>query len=42
MFIKATVLRSTDFEDLKYLSDQTSAAMRVDDGFPEVKARVIR
>ncbi|MCC6970540.1 MAG: hypothetical protein IT434_09995, partial [Phycisphaerales bacterium] len=42
VFIKATVLRSTDFEDLKYLSDQTSAAMHVDDGFPEVKARVIR
>ncbi|MBL8762351.1 MAG: hypothetical protein JNL50_13730, partial [Phycisphaerae bacterium] len=42
VFIKATVLRSTDFEDLKYLSDQASAAMHVDDGFPEVKARVIR
>ncbi|NUQ53018.1 MAG: hypothetical protein HUU19_10030 [Phycisphaerales bacterium] len=42
VFIKATVLQSTDFEDLKYLSDRTSATMHVDDGFPGVKARVIR
>jgi general secretion pathway protein D len=42
VFIKATVLRSGTFEDLKYISDVEAQNARVNDGFPEVQARVIR
>lgn len=42
VFIRASIMRSTTFEDLKYLSDQSVAAAEVDDGFPEVEPRVIR
>jgi general secretion pathway protein D len=42
VFIKATVLRGSSFEDLKYLSATDLAGARVDDGFPEVHPRVIR
>jgi general secretion pathway protein D len=42
VFIRASVLRSTSFEDLKYLSQQEALAAGVDDGFPVVEPRVIR
>lgn len=42
VFIKAAVLRSATFEDLKYISASGAARMGVDDGFPEVHPRVIR
>ncbi|HYE63789.1 MAG TPA: secretin N-terminal domain-containing protein [Phycisphaerales bacterium] len=42
VFIKASVLRSTSFEDLKYISANEAEKARVSDGFPEVKPRVIR
>jgi type II secretory pathway component GspD/PulD (secretin) len=50
VFIRANVLRGRGsgggagggFEDLKYISDQDVARARVDDGWPEVKPRVIR
>lgn len=42
VFIKATVLRSGSFEDLKYISEVDAGAMGVDDGFPEVVPRLIR
>lgn len=41
-FIKATVLRSSGLDDLKYISRVDRDAMGVDDGFPEVRPRVIR
>ncbi|CAG0954177.1 Secretin ExeD [Phycisphaerales bacterium] len=41
-FIKATVLRSGSLEDLRYVSRIDGAAMGVNDGFPEVRPRVIR
>jgi general secretion pathway protein D len=47
VFIRANVLRSGMLEDLKYISAMDIAKVqglggRIDDGFPEVKARVIR
>jgi general secretion pathway protein D len=42
VFIRASVLRSASFEDLKYLSQQEALAAGVDDGFPVVEPRVIR
>jgi general secretion pathway protein D len=42
VFIKATVLRSGSFEDLKYISEADTAKMGEDDGYPEVLPRVIR
>jgi len=42
VFIRPSVLRREGFEDLKYLSDVDAVAAKVDDGFPEVKPRVIR
>lgn len=47
VFIRANVLRSGMLEDLKYISAQDITKVqglgaRIDDGFPEVKARVIR
>lgn len=42
VFIRANVLRGRGFEDLKFLSTQDAHAARVDDGFPEVRARIIR
>jgi general secretion pathway protein D len=42
VFIKATVLRSGSFEDLKYISEVDAGRAGVDDGSPEVLPRVIR
>ncbi|MGE3109828.1 MAG: type II secretion system protein GspD [Phycisphaerales bacterium] len=42
VFLRAEVLRRTDFEDLKYLSGIKAAEAGVDDGFPEVEPRMIR
>jgi general secretion pathway protein D len=42
VFIRATVLRSGSFEDLKYISEVDTHRMGVDDGFPEVLPRIIR
>jgi type II secretory pathway component GspD/PulD (secretin) len=41
VLIHASVLRDRGFEDLKYLSEQATRAAGVDDGFPEVEARMI-
>ena len=40
VFIRVNILRRSDFEDLKYLSDQDVAAMAIDDGWPKVEPRV--
>jgi len=42
VFIRANVLRSGSFEDLKYISGADAAHAQIDDGFPEVAPRVIR
>lgn len=42
VFIRANILRSRSFDDLKYISDREVAEARVDDGWPQVKPRVIR
>ncbi len=42
VFIRASILRQHDFEDLKYLSDRDAVAMEIDDGWPDVKPRIIR
>lgn len=42
VFIRASVLRSNGFEDLKYMSEVERANAGVEDGFPEVEPRVIR
>src|SRR5262249_11830142 len=42
VFIRATVMRSSTFEDLKFVSDQNVAAAGVDDGLPVVEPLVIR
>ena len=42
VFIKATVLRSGSFEDLKYISEVDAGKGGVDDGFPVVLPRIIR
>jgi general secretion pathway protein D len=42
IFIRATIMRSSTFEDLKYVSVNAAGAARINDGFPEVEPRVIR
>jgi len=42
VFIKATVMRSRGFEDLRYVSGLHGDRAGVDDGLPDVRARVIR
>jgi type II secretory pathway component GspD/PulD (secretin) len=42
VFIRASVLRHNNFEDLKFISAEDAATMRVPDGWPEVEPRVIR
>jgi type II secretory pathway component GspD/PulD (secretin) len=42
VFLRATVLRDDNFDDLKHLSVQDLADARVDDGWPVLKPRVIR
>ena len=42
VFIRANILRSKSYEDLKYVSGLATHAMDVDDGFPEVEPRVIK
>jgi len=42
VFIRSTILRDRDFEDLKYLSDLRTSEMDIDDGWPEPEPRVIR
>lgn len=42
VFIRASVMRSSTFEDLKYLSDKDAYAAGMNDGFPVVEPRVIR
>jgi general secretion pathway protein D len=42
VFIRANVLRSRSFEDLRYASEPAAAAAGIDDGWPEVEPRVIR
>jgi general secretion pathway protein D len=42
VFIRAEVLRSPTFADLRFLSDQQAEAAGVDDGWPEVTPRLIR
>ncbi len=42
VFIRAEVLRSPTFADLRFLSDQQTDAAGVDDGWPEVAPRMIR
>lgn len=42
VFIRASILRSRGYEDLKYLSDIAAKTAAVDDGWPEVEPRVIR
>lgn len=42
VFIKATVLRSGSFDDLKYISSADAKTAAVNDGAPEVAPRIIR
>lgn len=42
VFIRANILRHGGFEDLKYLSETQAAEARVEDGWPQLKPRVIR
>lgn len=42
VFIRATVLRNNGFEDLKFISGEARGAAKVEDGWPVVKARMIR
>lgn len=42
VFIRANILRSRGYEDLKYLSEVATGAAGVDDGWPVVEPRVIR
>ncbi len=42
VFIRATVLRHENFEDLRYLSEMDLEAAAVDDGWPDVLPRLIR
>ncbi|MBZ0172962.1 MAG: hypothetical protein K8E66_11315, partial [Phycisphaerales bacterium] len=41
VFIRPTILRDRDFEDLKYLSDRDVADTGIDDGWPVPEPRVI-
>jgi general secretion pathway protein D len=42
VFIRASVQRHAEFEDLKYLSTIDTRAAGIDDGWPELEPRVIR
>ena len=42
VFIRATVMRSPNFEYLKYISEDLANEVGVDDGWPEVEPRIIR
>ncbi len=42
VFLRASVMRSASFEELKYTSGRDLAAARVDDGFPHLEPRVMR
>jgi type II secretory pathway component GspD/PulD (secretin) len=42
VFIRANVMRHGGFEDLEYLSEHLTRELGVDDGWPQVKPRVIR
>ncbi|MCC6678158.1 MAG: hypothetical protein IT436_13535 [Phycisphaerales bacterium] len=42
VFIRANILRNRNFDDLKYISDRAVAGAKLDDGWPEVKPRIIR
>jgi len=42
VFIRATVLRRSGFEDLKYISEREAHEADVPDGWPEVEPRIIR
>ncbi len=42
VFIRANILRDRGFEDLKYLSDAEVRDAGIDDGWPELKPRLIR
>ncbi|PCI11335.1 hypothetical protein COB72_01105 [bacterium] len=42
VFIRATVMRSTSFEHLKYISEELAGELDVDDGWPVVEPRIIR
>ncbi len=42
VFIRANVLRGRGFEDLKFLSMRDAEAAKIEDGFPQVRARIIR
>lgn len=42
VFIRATVMRSTSFEHLKYISEELAGDLDVDDGWPTVEPRIIR
>lgn len=42
IFLRCSVQRGTDFDDLKYASQADLAAAKLDDGFPRVEPRVIR
>jgi len=42
VFLRASVLRGTDFEDLRYVSAPALAVAGVGDGLPVVEPRIIR
>src|SRR5690606_1357216 len=42
VFLRASVMRSATFEDLKYASGRELSAAQVDDGFPRLEPRIIR
>ncbi len=42
IFIRPSILRRLDFEDLRYLSEAPLEAGGIDDGWPTVEPRVIR
>jgi general secretion pathway protein D len=41
VFVRANILRSRSFEDLKYISEEQALAAQVDDGWPKVEPSVI-
>lgn len=42
VFIKASVLRSSTFEDLKFVSNRETAKLGISDGLPKVEPRVFK
>jgi type II secretory pathway component GspD/PulD (secretin) len=42
VFIRATVLRHNNFEDLRFITARDAASARIPDGWPEVEPRIIR